>query len=52
VQNDFPFIAKEMHPSFESLTIIDAPSLQAFLMDFHHDTSLKSILEDDSISSI
>ncbi len=40
-----------MHLFFESLTIIGAPSLQASLMDIHHDTSLRSILEDDSISS-
>jgi hypothetical protein len=40
-----------MHLSFESLAIIDAPNLQAFFMDLHHNTSLKSILEDDSISS-
>ncbi len=40
-----------MHTSFESLTIISPPSLQAYLMDIHHDTSLGSILEDDSISS-
>ncbi len=40
-----------MHPSFESLVVINAPSLQTSLMDIHHDTSLKSILEDDSISS-
>jgi hypothetical protein len=38
-----------MHPSFESLAIIDAPSPQASLMDIHHDTSFRSILEDDSI---
>jgi hypothetical protein len=43
-------MAKEMHLSFESLAITNTPSLQAFLMGIHHDTSLKSILEDDSIS--
>jgi hypothetical protein len=43
-------IAKEMHPYFESLTIIDALDLQTFFMDFDHDTSFKFILEDDSIS--
>jgi hypothetical protein len=31
--------------------VIGAPSLQAFLMDIHHYTSLKSILEVDSVSS-
>jgi hypothetical protein len=39
-----------MHASFESLAITGAPSLQAFLMDIQHDTSFRSILEDDSIS--
>jgi hypothetical protein len=42
---------REMHPSFKSLAITNTSSLQAPLMDIHHDTSLKSILEDDSISS-
>jgi hypothetical protein len=37
---------------FESLIIIGAPILQASLMDLHHDTSLRFILEDDSISFI
>jgi hypothetical protein len=40
-----------MHPSFECLAVTNTPSLHASLMDFHHDTSLKSILEDGSISS-
>jgi hypothetical protein len=40
-----------MHRSFENLVITDASSLQASLMDIHHNTSFKSILEDDSISS-
>ncbi len=40
-----------MHPSFESLVVTCAPGLQASLMHIHHDTSLKSLLEDDSISS-
>jgi hypothetical protein len=44
------FVAKEMHFYFESLTIISAPGLQASLMDIHHNTSFRSILEDDSIS--
>jgi hypothetical protein len=43
-------VAREMHLSFESLIITNAPGLQVSLMDFHHDTSLRSILEDDSIS--
>jgi hypothetical protein len=42
---------REMHPSFKSLAITNAPSLYAPLMDIHHDTSLRSILEDDSIFS-
>ncbi len=49
--NGFPLATSEMHLSFKSLTIISTPNLQASLMDFHHDTSLRSILEDDSISS-
>jgi hypothetical protein len=40
-----------MHLSFESLVITHAPNLHASLMDVHHNTSLRSILEDDSISS-
>jgi hypothetical protein len=40
-----------MHLSFESLTIIGALSLQASLMDIHHNTSFRFILKDDSISS-
>jgi len=50
-QDGFPPATKDMHLSFECLTITRTPSLQASLMDFHHDTSLKSILQDDSISS-
>jgi hypothetical protein len=38
-----------MQPSFESLAITGAPSLDSFFMDIHHNTSIKSILEDDSI---
>ncbi len=46
------FVAcKRMHPFFGSLAITDALSLQASLMDTHHDTSFESILEDDFISS-
>ncbi len=40
-----------MHPSFENLAIISAPSLQASLMDIQHDTSFMFILKGDSISS-
>ncbi len=39
-----------MHPSFKSLAIINTLGLHASLMDIHHDTYLKFILEDDSIS--
>ncbi len=35
----------------KSLTIIGILGLHASLMDIHHDTSFRSILEDDSISS-
>jgi hypothetical protein len=45
------FTDGEMFLSFESLDVTNAPSLQFFLMDSHHDTSVRSILEDDSISS-
>jgi len=49
-QDGLPLIAKEMHFSFESLEVTNAPNVHATLMDIHHDTSLRSILEDDSIS--
>jgi hypothetical protein len=41
-----------MHPFFENLAIINALGLWAFLMDIHHDTSLKFILEDNFISLV
>jgi len=44
-----PLVIKKMHLSFEILTIIDTPNLQASLMDIHHDTSFRSILKNDSI---
>jgi hypothetical protein len=40
-----------MHLSFESMVVTSALGLQVSLMYIHHDTSLKSILKDDSISS-
>jgi hypothetical protein len=40
-----------MHPFFYSLTVVSTPSLHAFFMNIHHDTSFNSILEDDSILS-
>ncbi len=46
-----PLNPKNMHPSFESLVVISTPGLQVSLMDNQNDTSFKSILEDDSISS-
>jgi hypothetical protein len=39
-----------MHHSIEKLAIFNVPSLHASLMDTHHDTSSRSILEDDFIS--
>jgi hypothetical protein len=51
MQNGLPFTSREMHPSFQSLVITGALGLQASLMDIHHDTFLKSILEDDSVFS-
>ncbi len=49
MQDDLLLVAREMHLSFESLVVIDALCLHVSLMDIHHDRSLKSILEDDSI---
>jgi hypothetical protein len=51
MQNGLPLVAKVMHLSFESLAVVSTPGLHASLMDFHHDTSFKFILENDSISS-
>jgi len=51
VQNGLLPVTREMHPFFESLAVTGTPSLQTSLMDIHHNTSLKSILEYDSISS-
>jgi len=39
-----------MHLSFKSLTVTSVQSLQASLMDIHHNISFRSILEDDLIS--
>jgi hypothetical protein len=50
VRNGFFLVAKEMHPSFANLGNFDIPGLHAYLMDTHHDTSFRSILEDDFIS--
>ncbi len=51
MRDDLLLRAKEMHPSFESLTNFYALGFQAFFMDIHHNTSFRSILEDDSIPS-
>jgi hypothetical protein len=51
MQDGLPPTIKEIHLSFESLAVIGALGLQVFLMDMHHDTSLRSVLEDDFISS-
>jgi hypothetical protein len=51
MQDGLLLTTKEMHLSFKSLVVTNAPSLQAPLMDIHHNTSFRSILEDDSISS-
>ncbi len=51
-RDNLPLATKKIHPSFESLAVINAPSLHASLMDIHHNTSFKPILEDDSIFSI
>jgi hypothetical protein len=40
-----------MHLFFESMAVTNALGLQASLMDIHQNTSLKSILKDDYISS-
>ncbi len=50
-RNGLPPTTRDMHPFFQNLAITSTPSLQASLMNFHHDTSLRSILENDSISS-
>ncbi len=51
MQDGLPVATRDIHPSFENLVIINALGRHASLMDFHHNTSLGSILEDDSISS-
>jgi hypothetical protein len=50
IWDKLPLTTREMHLSFENLVFSDTSSLQASLMDIHHDTSFKSILKDDSIS--
>ncbi len=50
-QDGMFFATKEMHIFFESLVVTGTPGVHDSLMDIHHDTSLRFILEDDSISS-
>jgi hypothetical protein len=40
-----------MHPFFKSLDVIGTLGLCAYLMNIHHNSSLRSMLEDDSIFS-
>jgi hypothetical protein len=49
-QNGLLPTIREIHLSFKILAIINAPNLHASLMDIHHDTSLRYIFKDDSIS--
>ncbi len=46
----FFHVIRDMHLFKKSLTITNTPGLYASLMDIHHDTSLRFIFEDDSIS--
>jgi hypothetical protein len=48
--NSFPPVVKEMQFFLKTMVVIGILSLQASLMGTHHDSSLRSILEDDSIS--
>ncbi len=50
MQDNFSLATRDMHSSFQSLTVTDTLGLQAFLMDIHHNTSLRFILKDDFIS--
>jgi hypothetical protein len=49
-QDGLPSTTKDMHLSFENMAVTNALCLQTSLMDFHHDTSFRYILKDDSIS--
>jgi hypothetical protein len=51
MRDGLPLVAKDMHLLFECLVVTGAPSIHASLMDFHHNTLFKYILDDDSISS-
>jgi hypothetical protein len=50
MRNGLPLATKDIHLYFEDLVVTSVLGLQAYLMDIPHDTSLRSILEDDSIS--
>jgi hypothetical protein len=50
MQDGLPFVIREIHFLKKKLAIINAPSLQASLIDVYHDISFRFILEDDSIS--
>ncbi len=49
-QDGLPPTTKVIHLFKRSLTVTCAQGLHASLMDIHHNTSLRFILEDDSIS--
>jgi hypothetical protein len=46
LQDGLPPTTKEMHFSFENMDVNGTPSLQASLMDIHHNISLRFILQD------
>ncbi len=50
VWDSCPPITRKMHSYFENLIVTNTLNQQVSLMDTHHDTSFRSILEDDSIS--
>ncbi len=49
MRNDPLLTTKDMHSFFESVVVIGTLGLQAYLIDIHHDTYCRSILEGDSI---
>jgi hypothetical protein len=49
-QDGLPLAIRGMDFSFENLVVTGTSGFQASLMDIHHNTSLRCILEDDSIS--
>jgi len=50
-RDNIPSVIKNMHIFKKKWQLLTPSSLKAFLMDIHHNTSFKFILEDDSISS-